>query len=205
MPLGFLGLAVATLLTSCLELGFIPTNEQHEVGLAILLFTVPLQLIATVFGLLARDAVVASGIGVQGGGWFAISALLLFGPTGAKSYTLAILLFGAAASLLPAIAVAATAKLVPSLVMVGTACKFTLVGLSRVVGYAHPWRQASGFEGIALAALAIYTALALDVESSRHRTVLPTGRVGPGRQALSESAREEVSTVYHEPGVREEL
>lgn len=204
LPLGFLGLSVATLVLAGLNLGFLPSSEQHQVALILLVFAFPLQAVATVFGFLARDAVVASGIGVQAGSWATIGILLLTSPPGRRSDTLGLFLIVAATALLSAVAVAAHSKLVPALVMAGTSVRFALTGVFEWSGQAV-WKHASGWEGLALAGLALYAAVALDLESVRHRTVLPLLRHGAGRAAIDGPPAAQVAGVEHEAGVREQL
>src|SRR4051794_279519 len=57
LPLGFLALGVATFSFAALQLQWIPSSEGHTIALAVLVLTVPLQLLAAVMGFLARDPV----------------------------------------------------------------------------------------------------------------------------------------------------
>lgn len=204
LPLGFLGLAVATTTMAAYELGWVPSNEQHQVALCFIAFTFPLQAVATVFGFLARDAVVASGVGTLSGSWLTIGLVLLTSHPGSRSQMLAFFLFAAAAALVPAVVVAAHSKLVPALVMAGSAARFSLTGIYERTG-SLAVRHAAGWEGIGLAVLAIYAAIALDLEAAQRRTLLPVGRFGAGRKAIFGDAASQVQHVQNEPGVREQL
>ena len=55
LPLGFLALTVATLAFASLQLRWVPVAEGRSIALAVLVLTVPLQLLAAVMGFLARD------------------------------------------------------------------------------------------------------------------------------------------------------
>jgi succinate-acetate transporter protein len=204
LPLGFLGLVVGTIVLAGLNLGWVPTSDQHQVALALIAFVFPVQAIATVFGFLARDTVVASGIGVQGASWLTIGLLLLTGSPGSRSATLALFLFVAAAALLSAVIVAAESMVIPALVMAGTVARFVMTGLFELTGK-PAWAHASGWEGVALAVLALYVTVALDLESTHHRTVLPILRLGGARRAMRGSADAQIAEIEHEPGVREQL
>lgn len=136
-----------------------------------LAFTVPLQLVAAVFGFLTRDPVAATGMGVLAGTWavagFATSAV----PPGTSSKGLGVLLLvGAAALLVPA--AAASTKLVPAAVIATSALRFAVTGISELSG-SGAWRAAAGVVGLLLALLAVYAALALELEGARGQTVLP--------------------------------
>ena len=63
LPLGFLALAAGTLLVSGLQLDWLAPTQGEDVGLILLAFVFPLQLIACVFGYLGRDVVAGTGMG----------------------------------------------------------------------------------------------------------------------------------------------
>lgn len=203
LPLAFVGLLVATATLACLDLGWVPATEQHQVALVLIAFAFPLQGLATVFCFLARDAPSGAAVGVQAAAWFTLGLLLLTSAPGTRSDTVSIFLFAAAASLIPAAATTALGKIVPALVMVATSVRFVLTGLYERFGGAA-WAHSAGWEGVALACLALYAALAIDVESARHRTVLPLGRRGSGKTALVPGPPRE-ATLETQPGVREQL
>lgn len=204
LPLGLVGLAVATATFACLDLGWIPVGEQHQVALVLVAFAFPVQGLASILCYLARDAATGTGFGVLATTWLTLGLLLLSGSPGVRSDTVAVFLFAAAAALLPGAAAAAFSKLVPALVMVAAALRFILTGLYERFG-GPGWGHAAGWEGIALACLALYTALAADLESARHRPVLPLGRHGSGRTAVDPGIRPSLETLQTEPGVRERL
>lgn len=136
LPLSFLVLALTSTVFSAVELGWVPAGQSQEAAFTTVLATAPLQLVASVFGFLARDPVAGTG----------------FAVTGVYELT------------------------------------------------ASPvWRTAAGCVGLGVAVLALYAALALELEGAHRREVLPVGRRGPVRQAAvgEEPARE--------PGVRSRL
>jgi uncharacterized protein len=204
LPLAFVGLAVATSMLACLNLGWIPVGEQHQVALVLVAFAFPLQGLAAVFCFLARDAPTGSGIGVQASAWLTLGLLLLTGVPGVRSDTTAIFLFVAAAALIPAAFSAALGKLVPALVIAATALRFVLTGIYEHVG-TPSWAHAAGWEGIALACLALYAALATDLESARHKSLLPLGRRNAGQAALDPRVGPSANRLSTEPGVRDQL
>ncbi len=85
LPLGLLGLTAATLSmgrsTSAGSLPLSSTRSPSSSSPSPSVMT-PTQASATVFGFLARDAVVASGIGVQAAAWFTTGLILLTTPPG---------------------------------------------------------------------------------------------------------------------------
>lgn len=205
LPLGLVGLVVATSAVACLNLGWIPTDEQHQVGLVLVAFAFPLQGLATVLCFLARDTPSGAGLGAQAGTWLTLGLLLLTTPPGSRSQVAAILLWGAAAGLIPSAVSAGLGKVGLAIVLGGTALRFVLTGVYERLG-GGGWEHAAGWEGVVLAALAIYVALAVDLESSTHHRVLPLGRHGAGRDALDPHHDPlEPDQLRTEPGVREQL
>lgn len=204
LALGFLGLAGATLVLSGLELGWIPPSASVQVAVIVLVSAPALQLIACVFGFLARDAVAATGMGVLAASWAIIGAdHLLTGP-GAHSPALGTFLFLAAAAIALSALTASETKVLPALVMGITALRFAVTGAFEMSGD-HGVKLASGVIGCALALVATYGAFALELEGLEHRTVLPTFRRGRGRQALQPDLAPQVRKVAAEPGVRNQL
>lgn len=204
LSLGFLGLAFATLLFSSLELGWVPVSQGHQLALAVLVFTVPVQLVSCVFGFLTRDMVAASGMGVLQGTWGAIALNTLLSPQGSTSAALAlIMLVAAAALIMPAIG-AAQGKLLAAAVNIGTALRWAVTAAYELGG-ASDWKIAAGSVGVALGVLALYASLAFEIEDQKRRTVLPTFRRGAGAVAMTGDLAAQVPAVANEAGVRKQV
>lgn len=203
LPLGFLALGVATVSFASVQLGWIPSSEGHTVALGVLVLTVPLQLLASVMGFLARDPVAATGMGILSGTWGAVGLATLTAPPGTASAGLGVIVLAAAACLVVP-AVAARSKLVPACVIATSAVRFAVTGVAEIDG-GRGWMQAAGWVGVVLAALAFYAALALELEGSQSRTVLPLGRSGAAEAALTGDLDSQVHEVANEPGVRRQL
>lgn len=204
LPLGFLGLAGGTIALTGLQLGWVPTAQSTQVALAVLLVAVPLQAIASLVGYLARDPVAATGMGTLAATWAVIGTLTLHGPPGSRSVTLGLMLFYLAAAVLISAVIAATGKIVAALVLALATARFTLTGVYEYYGGTGVM-HAAGWVGLALCVLALYAALAFELEAIRHTTVLPTLRHGNGRRALSGEAVATAGAVHREAGVREQL
>ena len=203
LPLGFLGLLVATLGFSALQLGWVPPSQTAAVALGVLGLTVPLQLLSSVLGFLARDPVAGTGMGVLAGTWGAVALATLQGAPGATSPGLGVLLLASAAAMLVP-AVAGVTKLAATGVMALTSVRFALTGVAELTD-GQAWLTAAGVAGVVLAVAALYAALAFELEDARHRTVLPLGRRGSGGNALTGSVEDELRDVVHEAGVRKQL
>lgn len=203
LPLGFLGLVGGTVSLAGLQLGWVPQSQHATVGLVMIAFVFPLQLISSIFGFLARDTVAGTGMGVLAGTWLTIGIVTFQMPVVAGNRALALLLFVSAAAMLSPVAAAATGKIVPSAIMALASLRFMLTGLYQWFG--SSWAHVSGWEGIVLAVLALYGALGLELEDTLRRTVLPVGRHGVGRRAIDGSLTDEIHLVGREAGVREQL
>lgn len=204
LPLGFLALAAGTLLLSGLQLSWLAADEGQSVALALLAFVFPLQLLASIFGYLARDVVAGTGMGVLSGTWLTISLVTLTSPPGSTSDALGLfLLLAFAAMLIPASA-ATFGKLVPAAVLAGAALRFGATGIYELTA-SSTWEDVAGLIGLALCALALYAALAMALEDARRHTVLPLLRRGPGRASMEGPLGDQTIGLEHEAGVRDQL
>ena len=190
LPLGFLALALATTTFAALQLGWIPPEQGRVAAITAVAATVPLQLLASIVGFLARDPVAATGMGVLTGTWAVVGLTTYTSPPGSTSAGLGVLLVTAGlAMFVPA--VSGLAKLVPAAVMGLAGVRFVVTGIYELEA-SPAWKSAAGWVGLALAVLALYAALALELEGSHGRTILPLGR----REPLD---------VAVEPGIRPQL
>lgn len=202
--LGFLGLAGATVTLAGQELGWVPAHEHVQVALIVLLTAPLLQLIACVFGFLARDPVAATGMGLLAVSWLVIGAVHLVSHPHSHSPALGTFLLLSCTGMFLSAVTAAESKLLPALVMATTAARFLTTGLFEMLGD-PAIKTASGALGCFLGLVALYGAFAVELEGLEHRTVLPTWRRGRGALALQPDLAEQVRTVAAEPGVRNQL
>jgi succinate-acetate transporter protein len=203
LPLGFLALAGGTLLLSGLQLGWVESSESHTIGLIVIAFVVPLQYLTAILGFLARDVVAGTGMAILSGTWLSIGLVTLTGAPGSTSDALGLLLILAAiAMLVPA--AAASGKLVAAAVLVTTALRFAVTALYQLTG-SGSWKTTAAVVGLALCALAVYTALAMALEESNRRTILPLLRRKTGAAAITADLERQVRDIEHEAGVRAQL
>ncbi|WP_147251832.1 hypothetical protein [Blastococcus sp. TF02-8] len=175
-------MALATMFAA-VQLGWIPPSQARVAAFTAIVATVPLQTLACVLGLLTRDPVAATGMGVLSGTWAVIGLTTLTSPPGAVSAGLGVLLLTAGLALLVPSAAAVGSKLVPAAVMGLASVRFLVTGGYELTNAAG-WKAAAGWVGLALAVLAIYAALALELEGGQKRTILPVGRRGAGAAAM---------------------
>jgi succinate-acetate transporter protein len=200
LPLGFLGLFLATVGFAALQLRWVSASESHTVALAVLVSTVPLQLVACVMGFLARDPAAATGMGMLSGGWAAACVATLASPPGTTSGGLGVVLCCVGLTLLVP-AAAAVSKLAACAVISVSAARFLLTGLGQLRG-SDTWLAVAGWVGLLLGLLSLYAALAFELERSPGEGPLPTGRRGT---AHPEDRAVDSDAVSQEPAVRGRL
>jgi succinate-acetate transporter protein len=203
LPLGFLALAVGSLVLSALQLGWIAPTEGRVAALTALGFTAPLQLLAAVLGFQARDTIAGTGMGLLSGTWAVIGIVMLTSPPGATSDGLGVMLLGAGLALsVPA--VCAGRKLAAAAVLGTASLRFAVTGIAQLGGLTA-WSKAAGLVGLLLALLAVYAAAAFALEDLHERPILPLFRRGPVQRAAAGQVTDQLDQLSHEPGVRAEL
>ena len=203
LPLGFFSFGIGMLLLGTQALSWIPVHEQKNVGMMLVAFVFPLELLATVVAFLARDTLGATTLGLFTTSWLALGWAEISSPPGTKSVSTGIYLFGfAAVALLLALMSTLGKPFFSALLTVATA-RMVLSGYYEVGGSQEWFRVAGGF-GIALAALALYGGTALALEDARHRELLPLFRRAAADQAF-QGFEAQLARIEREPGVRQQL
>lgn len=201
LPLGFFAFCVGSVLLSGVQLGWVPVTQTHAVMELVLAFVAPLELLAAVLAFLARDGGAATGLAVLGSAWCGVGVLLLRGPPGQRSVVVAMFLL----TLVPLMALMSVAALSAKPlfgVLLGVGgVRFLCTGLYQA-GLAAAFATVAGWVGVALSAFAAYGGLALLLEDTTQRTVLPLGRRGRAREALEGSLGQQVHRAEGEAGVR---
>jgi succinate-acetate transporter protein len=203
LPLGFFSFGIGMLLLGCSAIGWIPVGEQKDVGMLLMSFVFPLELVATIVAFLARDTLGATTLGLFTTSWLALGWADRSSPPGTTSITLGIYLFGfaTAAALLALMSI--QGKPFFSMVLSVAVARMVLSGVYEIGG-AHRWYTISGGIGIALAALAMYGGTALALEDSRQQELLPLFRRGGAEQAF-QGYEAQLARLEAEPGVRQQL
>jgi succinate-acetate transporter protein len=204
VALGLAGLVGASLVVSGLELGWVGAGERTAVALAMLAFAFPLQFAASMLAFQARDAAVGTAMGILAATWLCTGLTFLSSAPRSTSGALGLLLLASGALLVMTAIATATGKLAPALVFVVEGIRFGASAIHELGGGGF-WQDAAGILGLVVVALAGYTMTAAVLEDARDRTVLPLGRRGRGRSALTATFDEQIHSVEHEAGVRKQL
>ncbi|MFJ3975268.1 hypothetical protein [Streptomyces sp. NPDC090021] len=201
MPLGFYTVAIASVVVGCFQLGVFEDGARRAVGLAVLPAFV-LQLLVSWFAFGARDVVAATLMACFSGLWLATSLTLVVEPPGGVR-VLGVLnaMFALFAVLMASVA---GRKRALWLVLCAAVPRFAVAALANLTGTA--WTGTlSGWLGLLLAGVALYTAFALMLEDMRGEEVLPIGRSGPARHAVEGDLSVQLRDLERQAGVRRTL
>jgi len=203
LPLGFFSFGIGMLLLGTQALAWIPVHEQKDVGMMLMSFVFPLELIATIVAFLARDTIGATTLGLFTTSWLALGWADIASPAGTTSVTTGIYLFGFGTVALLLAIMSTLGKPFFSVLLTIAATRMVLTGVYEIGG-SHQWGRVAGGFGIALAAFALYGGTALSLEDARHSEVLPLFRRGAADQAF-QGYEEQLGRIAAEPGVRQQL
>ncbi|MCL2729731.1 MAG: GPR1/FUN34/YaaH family transporter [Actinomycetia bacterium] len=204
LPLGFFAFTVGTVLLTALELRWVPLAQDRELMILVLAFVVPMEALSGLFAFLARDSGAATGLTTLAAAWAATSVTVMGGAPGALNQGLGIFLFTLAVLMLIMSVTAMTGKPLFGVLLLIGACRFALTGVYQVTGVSVV-EQIAGWLGLPLALFALYGGLAMLLEESYQRMILPLGRRGRARTSLEGGFAHQVRRTETEPGVRRQL
>jgi uncharacterized protein len=205
LPLGAFALVPAGMLLAGFQLGWFAQRDAKMVAVLVLGFTVPLQLMSSIFGFLSRDALVGTGFGIFSGVWLAFGLNDVTGRAGATSPVLGVFFLscGALCVLLMTGGFVGGKVAAGTVILAGSA-RFILSGLYELIattGLEH----AAAIVGLVFVGVAAYTGLASLLEDAGNRSILPLGRRKRARAAIDEGLERHLSELHQEAGVREQL
>jgi uncharacterized protein len=205
LPLGAFTLVPAGMLMAGLQLGWFTPAQAKSIPLLVLGFAVPLLLLASIFGFLARDALVGTGFGVFAGIWLAFGLTGLTSGLTSTSPVLGVFFLscGALFALLMTGGLAGGKAAAGAVILAGSA-RFILSGLYELTSSTGVER-AAGIVGLVFVATAGYVGMAALIEDNAHRSILPLGRRAAARAAINEGIESQLSELQQEAGVREQL
>jgi succinate-acetate transporter protein len=203
LPLGFLALAIGSVLLSALQLQWIATSSGAQVATVLLAFVAPIEGLTAIIAFLIRDVVMATLLGLLAGSWATTGLLLKEGTPGLRNATLGLLAIAVATALLVPVVTASLSKPAAAVIGLVAAARFALTGIYEL-GAPSAWQTATGVVGVILVATALYGSLALALEDAQHRAVLPVSRRSTSRYAMSGDLGHQLDGLPTEAGVRQE-
>jgi succinate-acetate transporter protein len=203
LPLGFFAFGIGMLLLACQAIGWIPVYEQKSVGMILMSFVFPLELVATVFAFLARDTLGATTMGLFTTSWLTLGWGQMSSPPGQISVTTGIYLFGFSAAVFLLALLSTLGKPFFTLLLLTSVARQVLSGVYEI-GARREFEKIAGGFGLGLCALALYGGTALGLEDARRREVLPLFRRGGATEAF-EGFEAQLERLESEAGVRQQL
>ncbi|MFD3335945.1 GPR1/FUN34/YaaH family transporter [Streptomyces sp. NPDC058700] len=201
MPLGFFTVAIASVMTGCLQLGVFDTDARTAVALCVLP-AFALQLLVSVLAFGARDVIAATLMGTFAGSWLAYALVMAsgaeYGLRVLGVFNLTFLCFGAL------MAAVTRPKRALWFVLIVSLPRWAATGLSGLTG-AEWLTRTSGVLGLVVALVAMYAAFALMLEDMRSEEVLPIGRSGPAHTAVEGDLAVQLRNLERQAGVRRTL
>lgn len=204
LPLGFFAFGTGTILLTALELKWVPLAQDKTLLLAVLIFVVPLELLAGIFAFLTRDSGVATSLSTLSAAWATVGLAMILAPPGSRSSALGIFLLTLATLMLLLFASSLQGKPLFGVLLLIGASRFALTGVYEVTGTAT-LETVSGWLGLLLEAFCLYGGLALLLEEGTQHTVLPLLRRGRALASLEGDLGNQISATEREPGVRRQL
>jgi uncharacterized protein len=153
---------------------------------------------------LSRDGALGGSMGMLSITWAAFAAAMLSAPPGSTSPALGLALLCAGALVALSGTTTARAKLVPGAAIALAGLHFVAIGVYEVAA-SGAWQNVAGAISLPIVAIAGYAAWAAELEDMADGTILPTGRRGRGRAAISAPFAEQIAGVANEPGVRRQM
>jgi succinate-acetate transporter protein len=203
LPLGFFAFAIGMLLIGMLAIGVVPPSETKQLGVVLVTFVFPLELIATIFTFLARDTMGATTLGLFTASWLAFGTTDILSVPGVKSLVLGIYLFGFAGAVLLISILSVKAKPFFTALLLVAFARMLFNGIYEVGG-SMVFFRISGYVALILSALAFYGAVAFAIEDAGQQEILPLFRRGKAHAAF-EGFQEQIGRLEAEPGVRQQL
>jgi uncharacterized protein len=202
LTIGMSGLAIASLVQSGMDLGWVAKSQGVEVGLILISVPFVLQLLASIFSYLARDGSAGAATGVLSTCWLALGLLHIASRSGRPLSSVGLLLISAGGVLAPSAAVVSSTKPLPGGVFLLAALRFVLAGVYQL-SMADVWDGVAGIAGLVVCAGALYCVVAFELEGQQRRPVLLTLRRGRAVLPASDEVAAGLDGVNREAGVRQ--
>ncbi|TQF01632.1 hypothetical protein E6W39_04455 [Kitasatospora acidiphila] len=201
LPLGFYTVAIASAVTSSLQLGLIDSADRQAVALTVFPAFV-LQLLVSVLAFGARDVIAATLMAGFAGAWLANGLVTATDARGgAQVLGVLNLVFTVFSALMASVARPKKALWLLLLIAVPRYLAAGLFGVSGAAWLGHT----AGALGMVLAVVAMYAGYALMLEELQGREILPIGRSGPAHHAMHAGLASQLRRLERQAGVRRTL
>lgn len=128
-----------------------------------------------------------------------VSVLTYTSPPGATTVT-----FGMFQVALALLLLGVSGKPLIAAIILASSLRYAMNGLYELTG-STPLQTVSGVFGLLVFAFALYGGLALALEDTKHRPILPFGRRGEALEAVEGDLSDQIGPIEREAGVRKQL
>jgi succinate-acetate transporter protein len=202
--LGFFAFAVGMFMLGVQSLLWVRGNEYDTVGIVLIAFVFPLELLASIVAYFTRDTLAATVLGLFATSWLLLGIFLATSPPHELNHAVGFYLFVFASTTLALALVAFVGKPLFGVLLLLSTARAILAGIHQFSG-GQTSNGAAGVVALTLCGLAVYGGLALLIEDVLQQTRLPVFRRGGARAAMEGDLREQLRRVEGEAGVRQQL
>jgi hypothetical protein len=203
-PLGVLAFGIGMFMYAVLDAPWVKSTDAQSVGVMLVTFVAPLQLLAAIFAFLARDTTAGVALGLFAGSWAVGGALTLLTEPGKldAAFGYFLIAFCIAALVLATVAWPGQPMFAILLTLSATRGVFSAI---YELGGGKTWNEVGGWLALGIFCVAMYMGLAFLLEDQRGRAVLPIGRRGSSREAIEGDLQTQLADLADEAGVRKHL
>ncbi len=203
LPLGTFAFGIGNLLYSAFLLHWIPMAEVRTVGILLIGFVAPLEILPCIMAFLSRDTGAATTMGIFGFAWIAQGLVLLANGASATSVAIGIFLLALFVCLLFLTTVTIGGKPMLGLLLLVAAGRSACAAL--VEFGLRGMHEATAVLGLLVTAVAFYAGLGLLLEDVRGILLPMTFRKQQAQAAMEGDLGHQVEHLHREAGVREQL
>jgi uncharacterized protein len=204
IPLGFFAFGIGMFLYAALDAPWVKQADAHSIGLILVAFVAPLEIIATIFAFLARDTVAGATLGLFAGSWLAAGLTTMQSTPGELNAAVGYFLLAFTVVVLLLAGAAILGKPFIAILLVVSALR-GLLSAAYELGAGPGWNHVAGWLALAIFVVAMYGGIAFLLEDALGHTVLPLGRRGGSREAIEGSLGDQLRGLEDEAGVRHTL
>lgn len=204
LPLGFFAFGVGTVLLATLELKWLPATDNIPLVLIMLGYVAPLEMLPCIFSFLSRDTGAATTMGIFSAGWIVLGVTFLMMGADVKSVALGIFMIMDSLAIAALCIASFNAKPLMGVILGLSAVRF-LLAAGIQLGAGPAIAIAAGAIGLLTGVFAVYGGMALLLEDTRQKTILPVFRKGNARQSIEGSLQDQLARLDSEAGVRQQL
>jgi succinate-acetate transporter protein len=204
LPLGFFAFGIGMFLYAAQGAPWVPAEQTKDIGLLLVSFVFPLELIATVIAFLARDTAAAATLGLFTTSWLSGGVVFYTGEPGQTSSAFGYYLVAFTIVVVLLAFAAVAGKPLIALILTFSALRTVLAASYELSGN-ETAAHVGGWLAVAIFALACYGGLAFMLEDALGKEVLPVFRTGSAREAVEGDLSAQLERIESEAGVRQAL